>query len=431
VGFIFKSKEDKELKEYLDELDKMEDDLLSEEEKQRKAEEKNNPVIQLINVLDDDPEDKELLKYLSDKELKEIERGKRTSKFVSIIAASIMTISMVVLLSIAGMFHFNNQDELHRVTKFEIEDYYKSRYGSATKLNKLEYICYKEEIIVDGSKKQENKCTDIVYALTNNNETIMKLGDTYADNISTSTYYKDYQDLLLATNPELDLIANQPMLSDRDFYHDFYKYIDYIKVLPANSNLNTLLKSNKLNIIDTIMYQGTINLEGMTNLLSNLTENSSFVFIKSSNGIPTNVKIMNKYEYYDIDVTGEAYPDTDVTYYQLDLAKNNIAGVSIISVAPNSIKTIDEKEEFINAYRIGTSTYRRDSKDKGNYPSYYLVMLNNKLGTTLREFSSTNELAREKYNNYHDLNIGGKTYIVSNRALAIGTIQTKSKGIFN
>jgi hypothetical protein len=58
-------------------------------------------------------------------------------------------------------------------------------------------------------------------------------------------------------------------------------------------------------------------------------------------------------------------------------------------------------------------------------------MLNNKLGTTLREFSSTNELAREKYNNYHDLNIGGKTYIVSNKALAIGTIQTKSKGIFN
>jgi hypothetical protein len=94
MGLIFKSKkekqEDKELKQYLDELDRIEDEVLSEEEKKRKEEEKGNPVIQLLNIFDDDPEDKELKKYLTPKQLEQEQSDKNYAKLTIIIASFVM-----------------------------------------------------------------------------------------------------------------------------------------------------------------------------------------------------------------------------------------------------------------------------------------------------------------------------------------------------
>ena len=433
MGLIFKSKkekqEDKELKQYLDELDRIEDEVLSEEEKKRKEEEKGNPVIQLLNIFDDDPEDKELKKYMTPKQLEQEQSDKNYAKLTIIIASFVMIICTVGAGLLSYIYYFNNQNDLNRVYKFDILDYYQDRYGSSTKLNDINYICYdvKDE---EGHTKQE--CTDIIYSRNTDNKVIMLHNNEYADNISISSYYDDYNKYLDEINPNLDIIWHNVLLSDKDYYHDFYQYEDYINVMPANSTFNTLLKDNKLNIVDVVMYQGTLNEDNIKNLLTKLADDSIFIFIKSNVGSPINMKVFTKNNSFDIPVVGQSYPIDHVVYYQLDTTKNNISGVTIAQTAAPGIKTLSDGYEFSEAYRIGTSTVRRSSKeDRSIYPEYFLVMFDNILNGDLKQFSSSNELKPDKYVNYYSLSFGGKTYIIASRGLGIGTIKKTSSGLFN
>ncbi len=427
MGLIFKSKKEKqelkELKEYFDTLDKIEDEITEEEDKKRKEEEKGNPVIQMLNIIDNDPEDEELKKYMTTEQLIEEEKDKRVGKVYAISAVVIMAISVIVLVSISYIFFFNNQDDLNRVFKYDILNYYSSRYNSSTKLNKLEYVCY-EEVKEDNQK--EKICTDLIYALTDNNKVIMKRNDLYGDNISLTTFYDDYKTLLTDYNPDMKLLWNNPIISDKDFYINYNKFYDYINVMPANSTFNNLLKNNKLNIVDVIMYQGDINVDRMKGLLGQLDYGSEFVFIKSSEGSPVNLKVIAKDKYVDLNVIGETYPDENIVNYQFDTATNNIAGITVTKTSPDAIRPKGKDYTFESAYHINTTSVRRNYKDKGQYPSYYLVMFNNYLlEGNIKQYNSTSETDVDKYINYHYLSFGGKTYIVAEKSIGLAKVKSK------
>lgn len=418
MGLFFKSKKEKQeeedLKEYLDLVDKMEEETDKELGK-----------IKLTDLFKKDPEEEELLKYIPEEELKKEEAEKKTANIFSFITGGVLLSIIVVIIILLNVFSYVVKDDLHKIELANIQKYYKDRYGSSTKIDKIEYICYKDA-------EKNDVCSDVIYAKTNKDEVILKQGDVYADNITISKYYDDYKNYLNETNPNLDLIINNPVISDADLNPVYYKYIDYSKALPANDNFRNLLENKKIIVNDTIMYQGEIDIDGLKRFYDYLSPESKFVFIKVNKGIPSNVKIVTADALIDLYVTATLYPDNGITYYQLDPLVNNVSNVNINKISPSSIQTLDKNYEFTNAYSITTERGNVRSDNIMQIPTYYLVMFDNMInGDHMYEVGSSKELDPKQYKEYNSIYLGGKTYIVSNTNLILGNKQKIQKGLFN
>ena len=418
MGIFIKSKkekqEDAEIKDYLDMLDKLDKEAEDETEK-----------INLKDLFKKDPLEEELKSYYTEEQLKEEEQEKKDATKFSIITGSILLGLFVFIFVGVAFLHYATQDDLYKIHQVDILNYYKNRYGTNTKINDISYICYKNE-------DKEKVCTDIVYAINTDGNVLIKNNTEYADDISTSKYYEDYKAYLNAINPDLDLIYSNPEIFDMDYSPVFKRYINYAKALPYNKCYSSLMSDNKLNIIDTIAYQGELNLENMKDFMTRLKDKSRFVFIKMNRGIPSKLTILDTNTITILDVTGTTYPDENITNYQLDSVVNNISNLYITKLTPQSIETLDKEFEYTNAYQINIETGRAASRDEEPKPQYYLLMFNGLIdGDNLYQFTNMKELDRSEYKDFYYVYFGGQTYIVGNSNLSFGNKTKIQKGLFN
>lgn len=420
MGVFIKSKKEKQeeadLKEYLDQIDKMNEEAEAEQGK-----------FKITDAFKKDPEEEELKKYMSKEELIKEEKERREANVFSFITGGIFLAVMIVIGVLLSVFSYVAQDDLHKIHLTDLQNYYKDRYGTSTKIETIDYYCYQD--------KEHNKvCTDMIYALNTDNQVLVKLNDKYGDNISTGKYYEDYKKYLISLNPNLDLIYDSPMLTDMEFNPDYKKYTSLAKVMPANDTFNSLLSQKKLTVSDMIVYQGEIDIDGMKKFYENLTEESKFVFVKMNKGIPSNVKIITYDKFIDLYVSGVTYPDQGIVNYQLDPLVNNVSNIYVNKLTPGSIETLDDKYEFTNGYTINMekgNLKSNNKEDKDAIPNYYLIMFDGLLnGDNLYEINALKEVEPASYKEYFSTYFGGKTYLVSNTSLSIGNKQKIQKGLF-
>lgn len=435
MGLIFKSKkereEEKQIQEYIDEMDKLE----AEVDKELGEKEEKNLVLQIFNIIEKDPLEDELEDFYTKEQKQKQARDKKEAKRYSVVAIIIfMCICIAGFISIA-VFYKHNLDDMHKIYEPKIIEFYESKYGETPKISEIGYQCYE---VLNAEKKKEKICTDYIYAITDKDELILYKDNEYATALSIEPYYKSYNEYIKSINPNMQLIWNNPLISNSEFYNEFKQYSDYSKILPTNSNFNFLLNSYKMNVVDIIMYQGEININGVKTFLTQLTNDSKFVFIKMNAGTPINMTVIDKAHTYSLDVTGSTNPYDKITNYQLDKDKNNIADIKISKITDNSISPPNNKSkkkyEYSNAYEIDYSENRGGYRDdRKNLPSYYLLMFDGCInGDNLIEINGIRELEKDNYREFYSLSFGGKTYIVSENKLGLANKQetTKKGGIF-
>ena len=241
MGLFIKSKKQKqeeaELKEYLDELERIEEEVKKEEDKK----------FNIVALFEKDPLEEELRQYMTEEQLQEEAKIKKTNKTITLIGVPILTAIMIAATVIIIVANYNLQDDLHKIYIKDLRDYYNNKYNTRTSIEDIQYICY-----IDQDKN--NVCTDIIYAHTKDDKVVIKRGDEYGDNNSLSSYYKDYNEDLLSVLSNGQLILNKPLLSYTNFYNVYYQYIDYIQVLPNNKTYKELLDSKTLTLRDIIIY---------------------------------------------------------------------------------------------------------------------------------------------------------------------------------
>ena len=437
MGVFFKSKKEKkqeeELKEYFDQLDKLEEEAEKEAFAQFKEEEgvdNKRGIVQWINLLSKDPNEEEFRSFMTEDEKRQEKIENVESKAFTITSILILLGTVVVCIVLLNIFVYVVKDDLYKIEQPKIEEYYAGKFGNTPKINDIRYICY---TVMKEDNTKEEIGTDIIYAKTDKNEIILSKQGLIGDNVSNKAKYDDYQTYLKNLNPNMELIWNNPLLTYKDYYYEFNKYYDYINVLPESYNYNKLMEDKKLNIIDIIMYQGEIDINAMKNALNSLDDYSKFIFIKSNVGQPVQLTVIDKENTYVFNITGPKLVYDNVTNYMIDMSNNNTNEVEVTHVTENSVETKDENEEFYNTYNImfTKKTYDRNV-DRKSFPNYYILMFNGNLDEKIYEFNGSGEITPAKYKEFHSLSFGGKTYIVSNQQLSIGNKRTKAKkgGIF-
>ncbi|MBR6073219.1 MAG: hypothetical protein IKP76_02735 [Bacilli bacterium] len=413
MGLIFKSKkereEDKQIDDYLKEYEKIEEEADKEK-------------INIFSLLQKDPLEEELKQYMSEEQLEQEKNDKKNNKILIIISSSIMAVIMVIALVIILVANYNMQDDLHKITAKELKEYYNNKYGTKTSIDEIKYICYTNQ-----DRKEE--CTDIVYATTKDNHIILKKNEIIGDNNNTSSIYNSYKQDILQYIPSDKLITNNPIISYKDFYYNYYQYIDYIKVLP-NKSYNELKDSKKLTIRDFIIYQGDIDENQIKGLIDTLNSDSELVLLKQKNGMPINIKVINQSAITSIDITAQINLDDGIINYQLDTNLNNTSTVSLIKVAGSSIKPLIDGTEFNNTFSLKIDklrSYRDDEINRDNLPSYYLVSFNNLTDNNIIQFNGNNELKKEEYKYLYYINTSNKTYVFATDDISIGNASYNKK----
>ena len=439
MGLFIKSKkekqQDEELKEYFEQLDKIEEEAEKEAFAQFKEEEgvdNKRGIVQWINLLSKDPNEEEFRSYMTEEEKKQEKFETIEGKAFTITSVLILAGTIITCIVLLNIFVYVVQDDLYKVEQPKIEEYYKSKYGATPKIDDIKYICYS---IVNEEQKKEEICTDIIYTKTDKEEIILSKEGLIGDNISTGSKYEAYKTYLKNLNPNMELIWNNPLLTYKDYYYEFNQYYDYINVLPESYNYNKLMENNKLNIIDVIMYQGDIDVNAMKNAINSLDDYSKFIFIKSNVGQPVQMTIIDKQNTYVFNITGSVVVYDNVTNYQIDMTNNNVNDVTVTHLTENSIEPLEpDKYEFRNTYNIDFTkkTYDRNT-DRKSFPNYYLLMFNGNInGEKIYEIRGANELKPSQYKDFYTLSFGGKTYIISDQKIAIGNKVkiNKKSGIF-
>ena len=423
MGVIFKSKrekqEDEELKEFYEEMDRMDEEI----EKELQEPKTKNIVLQLFNILEKDPLEEELKNYMSDEEKRQEEKDKKDA-----MEFSIYGLVLVICICVAcGIILFTyvevNLDDMHKIELPKITAYYENKYGSTPNIDEIHYLCY---TIKNENREKEEVCTDYVYAKTDKNEVILSKEGRFGDTISKSDFYEKYTDELRTLNPNLQMIWHNPHISYSDYYLKFNQFDLYSRILPTFLTYDALKASNKMNIVDVIMYQGEIDINSFKPFLMSLADDSKFFFIKTNAGEPVNVKVMDKTKMGSLDVTGAVNVADGVINYQINTYQNNVNDVSVVKITDNSIESLDKESDkeddyyFTNAYDITYTSVRGSRRDeRANYPSYYLLQFNNLEENNIIEFSGSREIKDENYKDFYHLSFGGKTYLLSENRISI------------
>lgn len=415
MGLIIKSKKQREeenkINKYLDEMDKLEEETNKEE--------KN---FNIVSLFEKDPVEEELKQYMSKEQLEQESRDKKNNRILIIISSSIMTITMIIALVIILVVNYNMQDDLHKITAKELKEYYNNRYGTKTSIDDIKYVCY-----TNSERKEE--CTDIIYAKTKDNHIILKKNDLIGDNNNLTSIYNSYKQELLSIIQSDQMITNNPIISYRDFYYNYYQYIDYIKVLP-NKSYNELKANNKLTIRDFIIYQGEIDDNRIKTLIDTLNSDSEVILLKLNKGMPYSIKTITQGGIYNIDIVSQVNLDDGIINYQLDTNRNNTQTVNLIKVASSSVKPLEENEIISNTYSFTIDKLRQNNNEeiiRDLLPSYYLVSINNLSDNNVIQFNSSSELKKEEYKYLYYINSSNKTYIFANENISVGNASYSNK----
>lgn len=420
-------KYEKEREKKYKELEKEANKEVKELEKQEKKEKGNkNFYLELFDIIDDKELKEDEKKYLTEKEIAQEEQNKKENKKITYSIFIILAI-FFVFLSIGIYFFVNaNLSALKKESLPIIKDYYYNKFGEKDSFSNLQYLCYSS---INEENKSVKECSNIVYGTSKSGITVMSVNNTLlGDDGSSESIKSDYNTYLHDNMTDYELLYDKPEFSYRDYYINFNRYYNYIHTLPDSYNFNDLLNSNKLTIIDTIAYQGDINIDFIKDLLSKLDSNSRFIFVKFSNGYPIKLTYISSNEYYDMNINNQVYNVYDgVEYYELDRDISGIESIKVNKVSDNSIETLDSDYEITNGYKIEYNSMSNYNNSK-NYLHYYMLSFTN-LNSDIVEFDSQ-EYNVDKYKNVYIFNLNNKTYIISNANLGIGNKIKKSKSLF-
>lgn len=412
-----KSKEEKELLKKM----KEEEEAIEKEIDAMMPKEK----IKLVDLIfDEDEEDKELLEYMTDEEKEELAQEKKENKRLIIIVGSIFGVIFVSLFVFLFFFSEAIKSDLLKVTLPLMEEYYQEKYNSKLDYFDIDYLCQKID--------NEEKCSNIVHLTTKDNHHIMAIdNDMIGDDLRVDAMTNEYNDYMHNALAELDIIGNNAVLSYQDYYLNYNIHADYIKALPSNMDLKTLISSKKLTITDVIVYKGTYNYNYVKNYLNKFSTDSIIYLIGTTNGVPSSLSIVASDYHYEFNITGTFELDKKTTYYELDRSKNNVSSLSVKRINENDIAT---KNNYIltNAYGFEFETQRNYNRDEEK-PNYFFVRLDDVSfsETNIYEFSlggyrnNYEELDSEEYVPVITYRLGNATYIISNAEIGIGNIKQK------
>lgn len=414
---FFKSKEEREILKKMDEEEK----ALEQEVDAAMPKEK----VKLVDLIfDEDEEEKELEEYMTDAEKEEMATYKKENKRLIIIVGSVLGTIFISLFVLLFFFSEAIKSDLLKVTLPIMEDYYQQKYNTKLNYFNIDYLCQKID--------SKEECSNIAHLTTKENRHIMAIDNKMlGDDINSDKLTNEYNDYMHNRLAELDIIGNSAILSYEDYYLNYNIHADYIKALPSDLSLNSLINSKKLTITDVIMYQGLYNYNYVKNFLNNFSQDSVIYLIGTKNGIPSSLKIVSSKYHYEFNITATLELEKKITYYELDRSKNNVSNLVVKHINENDIKTL-HNYDITNAYGFQFETQKSYNRDE-ELPNYYFVRLDDAAfsESNIYEFSMSNygsdyeELKEEEYIPVITYRSGSSTYIISNSNIGIGNIQEK------
>lgn len=407
-----KQQRKKEEKSYLQEL-KKEDEALAKELGEKKDFLGIKYFIDTMRM--DDQEEKELMEVLTDSEKQTLQELKDEEKILKVIVMGVFGIAIVVILTASLILNNIGKTDLESITIPIMEEYYYDKYQTKITIKDIEYLKYQDE-------ENKEQTSNIQIASIDNDKHIVAINNkTIGDDIDTKDVYEEYNTYIKEINPNMQLIANNPLISYQDYYKTYNVFTPHIKALPDKMNLNNLKKNNKLTISDVIMYQGSINIDELNNFIKALSPHSQIYLIKNENGIPSKITILKQNNNIEITIQDTRQLTKDITYYNLDSTKNRVRGLEIQKVKANVRDTNPQTYKIDNAYLI---TFETDYKISDQLPTYYLVSINKDLLNTTNivqfDIRTHQEIYLKDYSNIYFVEAGGNIYIIGNTEIGFG-----------
>lgn len=258
------------------------------------------------------------------------------------------------------------------------------------------------------------------------------------DDISITALNNELLEYLLNNTPSTNLISHSLDLSYRDYYINFNRNLDYIKVLPSNKNLTELVASNKLTITYKVVYQGDINIQEYQNLLTSFSNDSKIYMIKHEVGLPTNLKIISKDQVIDLNVTSEIKKEDNITNVEFSRDFNSVSSVEVTPISKSGLEATGDYD-LTNGLLIEFEKERRHSKDEIPKTNYFMLKVSNSIWnqssivqvSTSKSTNRYRELTKETYKDLVFIEVGGYTYIIGDEEALIATKTTKKGFLCN
>lgn len=379
----------------------------------------------IIDILKkDDALDEELESYLTEEEKIKYHEKLQEEKRYTMLIYKIVGVLAVVLIIFGIILNNITMSPLLKTTEPIIKEYYKEKYNKNISIDNTYYLTYKtEENELKESKIHITKTTDNHHIIGVDNKNI-------GDDIDTSKVYESYNNTLKSF--KFNLIYSSPIISYKDYYKQYNTLYDYIKVLPDGKTYEELIDSKKLTIRDVIFYQGNINVNYFRNFVKKLSDDSKFILIKNEKGLPVNVFIISKKEYFNINITNSLKKDKGITYYEFNRNINGIDDVSITKIKESNIASDNYK--YSNAYKISIDKgYYRKDEIKSNY--FLIKFDEDKLNTNNIHALSTRKgyggyyevLNYDQYPELYFTKVGGSIYVIGNTDSAFANYNNKNK----
>lgn len=377
-------------------------------------------------------DDLEYESYLTEAELQEEKVRKKQEKKLFIIAGSVFISAIVIVVVGVNVFYNTFKADILKITQPLLENYYEEKYGEKPKITSIEELTYLTE-------EREKKKTGIFLATTKDNKHIMCINnESIGDDISFTSIKNELLEYISANTPSTNMITHEADLSYQDYYINFNRNLEYMRVLPSNKNIHELITSGKLTVTYKLVYQGEINIAEYQNLINNFSNDSKFYLIKHEVGLPTNLKIITKDKVTDLNVSREIKIEENLTNVELARDFNGVTSVELTSISQSGLKPIGSYN-LTNGLLITYEKERNYRQDKIEKPHYYMIKVNNSSWNqtssiqleTRKSGNLYQELPPSKYKDVIFIEVGGYTYIIGEEEVLIATKTTKKGFLCN
>ena len=387
---------------------------------------------------DEEQQDNELSEYLTAEEKQKIEDMKKDERKTIKKAIVIYVAVIFIVLGITYVLTIINRTHYQKVTEPMIKEYFKNHYNQEIELDNNSFICYE---VQDENKNTKEECTNLLVSTTSNRNHVITIDDKYVgDDLRTASYITSYEAMFEQVFANIGIVTQKASLSYQDFYHDFNPYLDYINILPIDVKYEDLYNSNKLVVIDRILYQGEVNPYDVQSFLQHFGDDSSIYLIKVTQGLPSKLTIVSKNNIFEAPVSSYLTLNPNVTYYELDRSINSTNSVTVTEVSTHGIsesinnKKYDKKIEY--QYQNGRyykMEYDRPNHQEEEKPHY--VLLKYSFGAFPGNFILFNgsngnykEEEKEEYPLFITMSIGSETYVITDTSFGLATKTEKKEG---
>lgn len=430
-----KRKEKKEKKRKEKELEKeLEKKLKEEEELEKELKEDRFGINDFLDVMKEDV-DEEFKSLLSEDELKEYEKEKQeeikeTKKVLAILG--------IICIFFIGLFIVLNQiskPPILKVTLPIMEEYYINRYNQKLKIETIDEIKYIDE------ETKETVNSGIYLATTKDDRHIISVdNELLGDDISIGSLNNDLLEYIKERLEYSNIVDHSVDISYKPYYINFNRYTPHIKSLPYKKTLEDLLLEKNLTITYKIIYQGELDINDIFNLMSEVSEDSSFYLLKVEVGLPKKLTIISKDTFYEMQIQNNIEKDKGIVFYQLDSNINNITNIEITDISGSSIETknnyIFTKGITIKPKKIKRKYVKKE--DSNIYSDHILLRFDSNLISETgisqldRKQEGYEELPLDRYEDLIFISSGGYTYLITkSNELKIGMKGQKKSFLCN